>query len=132
MLPFFKKVPLKKISSSEHYISNHILYSIPVFTYIIYLLYYNKLSFIKKLDKNDYIYSCLVVLVGIIGGLVFAELLKNNNASYVIPHVQPLIIVCTLISGYYLFKETINIKQIIGTLMVVGGLLVINWDSHSL
>lgn len=124
--PFFKKVPLKKISSSEFYILNHLIYSIPIFLYVIYMLYGNKFKFMNKLDKKDYIYLILVVFVGLIGGLVFAELLKNNNASYVIPHVQPLIIVSTLITGYYVFNETINYKHIIGTILVIGGLVMIN------
>ena len=129
--PFFKKVPLKKISSVDYYILNHLLYSIPIFAYVLYLVYNNKLIFMKDLNRTDYIYCWLVVFVGIIGGLVFSTLLKKNNASYVIPHVQPLIIISTLIAGYYLFKEDINIKQVIGTLLVIGGLVVINMGSQS-
>lgn len=124
--PFFKKVPLKKITSKEFYILNHIIYSIPIFIYVLFMLYNKEFIFLNKLDKRDFIYLVLVVLVGLIGGLVFAELLKNNNASYVIPHIQPLIIVSTLIVGYYLFNESINWKHILGTFLVVLGLVVIN------
>ena len=90
------------------------------------MIYYNKFDFLDNLDRKDYIFLVLVVVVGLIGGLVFAELLKNNNASYVIPHVQPLIIVSTLFVGYYLFNESINWKHILGTFLVVSGLVVIN------
>ena len=127
--PFFKKVPLKKITSKEFYILSHIIYSIPIFIYILFMIYYNKFNFLDSLDKRDYMFLVLVVIVGLIGGLVFAELLKNNNASYVIPHVQPLIIVSTLFLGYYLFNESINWKHIIGTSLVVLGLLVINYGN---
>ena len=128
--PFFKKVPLKKITSKEFYILSHIIYSIPIFIYILFMIYYNKFDFLDNLDRKDYIFLVLVVVVGLIGGLVFAELLKNNNASYVIPHVQPLIIVSTLFVGYYLFNENINWIHILGTLLVVLGLVVINYGNN--
>ena len=128
--PFFKKVPLKKISSTQFYILNHVLYSIPIFLYIFYISYQNKLNFIYDLNKRDYFYCFLIVLVGLIGGIVFAELLKNNGASYVIPHVQPLIIIATLIVGYFIFKENITFKHTIGVFLVLCGLIFINWADN--
>ena len=124
--PYFKKVPLKKISSSEFYVLNHILYSIPIIIYIIYMIYYNQFGFLKKLDKNDYLHFVLVVLVGIIGGIVFIQLLKQNKANYVIPHVQPLVITFTIISGFLFFNEYMNWKQLSGVTLIICGLLIIN------
>ena len=132
--PFLKKIPLKKITSAEYYILNHVIYSIPIFIYIIYMLYNNNnnanFNFLNKLNKSDYIYSISTVIIGIIGGYTFMLLLKNNNATYVIPHIQPVIIALTLSVGYFIFNEELNYKHLIGICLIVLGLIILNLGNH--
>ena len=125
--PFFKKIPLKKISSVEFYCIEYLFYMIPIIIYFIYLYNKNHLSCFKKIDRKDILYFILIITTGTIGGLTFAQLLKQNNASYVVPSVQPLIIIFTLISGYFIFMEKINRYQILGTLFVIAGIILINF-----
>jgi uncharacterized membrane protein len=133
--PFFKKIPLKKITSAEYYILNHVIYSIPIFIYIIYMIYNNNnnanFNFLNKLDKSDYIYSISTVIVGIIGGYTFMLLLKNNNATYVIPHIQPVIITLTVLVGYFIFNEELNFKHLIGICLIILGLIILNYANHT-
>ena len=124
---YIKKIPLKKMSSIEFYCIEYLFYMIPIIIYFIYLYKKNYLSCFQKLNKKDILYFILIILTGTIGGLTFAQLLKQNNASYVVPSVQPLIITFTLIFGYFIFMEKINIYQILGILMVIGGILLINF-----
>ena len=132
--PFLKKIPLKKITSAEYYILNHVIYSIPIFIYIIYMLYNNNnnanFNFLNKLNKSDYIYSISTVIIGIIGGYTFMLLLKNNNATYVIPHIQPIIIILTILVGYFIFNEELNYKHLIGICLIVLGLIILNLGNH--
>jgi uncharacterized membrane protein len=133
--PFFKKIPLKKITSAEYYILNHVIYSIPIFIYIIYMLYNNNnnnanFNFLYKLDKSDYIYCISTVVVGIIGGYTFMLLLKNNNATYVIPHIQPIIITLTVLVGYFIFNEELNYKHLIGMGLIILGLIILNLGNY--
>jgi len=125
--PFFKKKPLEKLTSLEFYCIEYLFYFIPILFYFLYLYHTTKFNCISKLDKNDIIYFLLVVFTGTIGGITFANLLKQNNASYVIPSVQPLIIVCTLIFGYFIFNESLDMYQIMGSILVICGLLCINY-----
>ena len=125
--PFFKKIPLKKISSIEFYCIEYLFYMVPISIYFIYLYNKNSLQCLKKIDRKDVLYFILIVLTGTIGGLTFAQLLKQNNATYVIPSVQPLIITFSLIFGYFIFMEKINIYQMFGTLFVIGGIILINF-----
>jgi uncharacterized membrane protein len=125
--PFFKKIPLKKISSIEFYCIEYLFYMIPITIYFVYLYNKDHLSCFNKVNKKDIFYFVLIITTGTIGGLSFAQLLKQNNASYVVPSVQPLIIIFTLISGYFIFMEKINIYQILGTLMVIFGIVLINF-----
>jgi uncharacterized membrane protein len=124
--PFFKKKPLQKISSIEFYCIEYLFYLIPISFYFIYLYNKNNLICFSKVDRKDILYFIIVVTTGTIGGITFAELLKKNNATYVIPSVQPLIIAFSLVLGYFLFKEKIDIYQFIGTIFVVLGIILIN------
>ena len=125
--PFFKKKPLQKISSIEFYCIEYLFYLIPISFYFIYLYNKNNLICFSKVDRKDILYFIIVVTTGTIGGITFAELLKKNNATYVIPSVQPLIIAFSLVLGYFLFKEKIDIYQFVGTLLVVLGIILINF-----
>lgn len=125
--PFFKKKPLQKISSIEFYCIEYLFYLIPITCYFIYLYNKNSLICFSKVDRKDILYFILVVTTGTIGGITFAELLKKNNATYVIPSVQPLIIAFSLVLGYFFFKEKIDIYQFVGTLLVVLGIILINF-----
>lgn len=124
--PFFKKKPLQKFSSLEFYCIEYLFYLIPIIAYFAYLYKKTGMKCITQLDKTDIIYFLLVIFTGTIGGITFAQLLKQNNASYVIPSVQPLIIVFTLFTGYFLFKESIDMYQIIGAILIIIGILFIN------
>ena len=125
--PFFKKIPLKSLSSIEFYCIEYLFYLIPITIYFIYLYHKNKLSCFQKLSKKNLLFFILIVTTGTIGGISFAQLLKQNNASYVIPSVQPLIIVFTLLFGYFIFMEKINIYQVLGTILIIFGILLINF-----
>lgn len=130
LLPFFQKVVLKKLNSIEFYAFQNVLSMIPISLYIIYY-FYNKKEGIKNiytLDKRDYFYLFLVVVAGLIGSTTLAQLLKQNDATYVVPNVQPIIIVFTSLIGYFYFQEQIETCHVLGILLIVMGLFTINYS----
>ena len=126
LISFLKKKPLQKFSALEFYCIEYFFYLIPIMLYLIYLYKETKFSFIEKIDKDDMKNFLLIILTGTIGGLVFTYLLKNENVTYVISSILPGEVVLTLIVGYFLFKEHINIYQLFGIFLVLMGIMCIN------
>ena len=127
--PFLKKRSVGDLSSSEYIVFNHCFVSIFILLYFLYLLFNNKCNIISKIKNKQFkelSYGFLAAVVTFISSIVLINLLKRENASYLIPHIQPVVIILTLLFGYFLFNENLNSKQIIGGLLVVSGLFVIN------
>ena len=100
-----------------------------VSTYFIYLIYNGKCNIISKIKNNKFkelFYSFLAAIVTVISSIVLMNLLKRKNASYLIPHIQPVVIILTLFLGYFMFNENLNYKQVFGGFLIVLGLFVIN------
>tara|TARA_B110000114_G_scaffold176007_1_gene206175 strand:- start:274 stop:705 length:432 start_codon:yes stop_codon:yes gene_type:complete len=123
---FLKKKGLQKFSALEFYCIEYFFYLIPIIIYLIYLYKQTNFTFIKKINKEDVNYFLLTIFIGTIGGLVFIHLLKNENVTYLISSILPGEIVLTLILGYFLFKENINIYQLFGIFLVLAGITCIN------
>lgn len=77
---------------------------------------------IKKIDKRSWVF---IVLSGIATGLswlCFYRALKEGPASVVVP-VDKLSILVTVAFGYFVLREKLGKKSVIGLLMIVGGTL---------
>ena len=126
--PFFKKLSAKNLNSEEFMFFNHFLCSIIIILYFIYLLYnkqYN-IKCIKKLTRYELIYSLLGALLTVSSSLILIKLLKENNASFIIPQIQPLVIFLTILVGYIIFKEDLDNYKILGGILIIFGIFVIN------
>ena len=94
------------------------------------MFYSDKLNiyFLNKLSYNE-IYWCLISsIIGIIGSLSFIYLLKNEDVTFIIPNIQPIVLLLTAIFGYLFFKEKIGFFKIIGYFLIIFGFLSINYE----
>tara|TARA_B000000437_G_scaffold194526_1_gene154500 strand:- start:229 stop:540 length:312 start_codon:yes stop_codon:yes gene_type:complete len=91
--------------------------------YLIYLYHTTKFSFLQKIDAHDLKYFLLIIFIGTVGGLVFTQLLKEENVTYVIPSVHSAEIALTAVVGYFIFKENMSNYEILGVIFIVIGLL---------
>jgi len=127
--PFLKKLVSKKFNSSEFMLINHFVISSMMLSYLVYLLYTKEFDFkcIQKLDKKDLGYLILGGITTIIGSLVMITLLSEYDASYIIPHLQPIVIVLTILCGYFIFNEELNKQKILGIILILSGIFAINY-----
>ena len=132
--PFLKKHIGKKMNPEENMMINHIVISIFLWIYFIYLIRNGNISnnCIRKLDKKDI--TCLLgsSISTIIASFLLTYLLTNHDASDIIPNLQPIVILCTIFVGYFVFNETINVYKICGTLTIVFGLFIFNKGKKSI
>ena len=131
IIPFLKKIPLEKITPISFLLFNHVTVGVLLCFYLIYLLYHGKftktvVSQYNNLSTREILFIVIISIIGLITGIAWITLIKNNYVSYVIPHIQPIILMLTLILSYFFFKEPINRYHIGGSFLVVSGLVLIN------
>lgn len=126
--PFFKKTVTKKMKSNEYLIVNHIIISVFILLYFLYLNKYNKcdLNCIKKLSGYDLFLLSLGAITSIGGTIAIIEAVNLEDVSYIIANVQPMVIVMTALLGYLFLQEKINFERSIGMVFIVIGLVILN------
>ena len=127
--PFLRKKILHEFTDEEFYVySNAVMFAL-VIIYSVYLLVKNKCSLSMLKDKINTRNAMICLISGfsaVAGGLILSILLKRNDASSVIPQVQPVVIILTMMIGYFLANEDVNRYKVLGALLIVGGLVVFN------
>ena len=129
--PFLKKIVSKKFKPSEFMLINHFVISSMMMTYLGYLLYKKEFTFtcVKKLDKKDIMYLIIGSITTVVGSLFLIKLLAEHEASYIIPHLQPIVIILTVFLGFLLFKEDVSKNKILGVFLIISGLGLMNYKS---
>ena len=131
--PFIKKSVLKndRITTDEYFIINHFVITVLFIGYFIYL-YKNKKCYpncIARIDRYDGLYILLGAVTSILSARLLLAIIKKNDISFMVAHIQPLVILMTFIIGYFFFTESINIYRIIGGGMVIIGIILLNKKS---
>ena len=98
---------------------------------MLYLLFTNQFQNVisqqfSNLEDNEWNYIIIVSIIGIISGIAWISLVKDNFISYIVPHIQPLIIILTFIISYFIVKEPITNYHLIGAVLIIFGLILIN------
>ena len=128
--PFFKKKILNKkvLNVDEYFMVNHFIVTGLLLVYFVILIK-NKQCSIEcwsRLDRYDIMYILLGSFTSIIGARLLISLIKKKDITYLMVHLQPIVIAITFIEGYVFFKEKITLNKIMGILFILTGLIFIN------
>ena len=85
-----------------------------------------KIMSISNLSSKELSYILLGGLTTCISSIALIWLLKFNEATYILPQLQPLVLVLTVVIGTCLFGESINGTKILGLLLVIFGVYILN------
>jgi len=127
--PLLRKQILKEFTDEEFYIIYNIALIVFIIIYAVYLLKTNKcsLDFFKKKVTPKYAVICsFSAFFALMGSVILTILLKRNDATFIIPQVQPVVILLTMVFGFLLAKENVTMNKIIGAAFIILGLIIIN------
>ena len=126
--PFFKKKMLSKLNTDEYFVINHIIITSLMAVYFIYLFRKKRCSpnCLKSLNRYDFLYILLGSITSILGARLMVSLIKYKEITYLITHIQPLVIALTFIIGYMFFSESITLYKIFGISFIILGLIFMN------
>jgi uncharacterized membrane protein len=126
--PFLKKTVMKKMTAGEYFVINHFVITIFVLFYFFYLFNNGKcdIKCLMNLDKKEVTYLILASLTTILATIILLYLINLKDVSYIIAHVQPVVIALTVVVGYMFFSEHITRLKIFGISLVILGLIIMN------
>lgn len=87
------------------------------------LLFFDKMIFLLKSLFDPYIFSSF--FSAFLASLAWMAALKEFELSKAYPFMS-LSFVCVLILSYWLFKETLSTQKIIGSILILLGIIIIS------
>ncbi len=128
--PFFKKKASKGLGSNEYLLINHLIITLLIILYAIYLFSYNKcdMNCVRSLDKGRATWAVFAGVTSVIGAIVLIKLVQRDEITFIIPNVQPLVILIGALIGYYIFNESMRSYKVLGIFLVILGAIFINID----
>ena len=130
--PLLHKYLIKDLTSEEMILFMHFAYSIMFFIYFYIIFFFNKKKYHKFLEKWDKTTSktfgimIFIATIGILSGIAYYYLLKKYHVSYLLPNIEAVANILTVILAYLILKEKFTYKRVLGVIIVVIGLSFIN------
>lgn len=130
--PFFKKKAIGDLNSYQYLFINSMIVSLFIVLLFLHRVFTGKdtVSFItNQINKNQLLWMLSGGIITFTTSLLLIILIKEHNVSHIIPHIQPLVIVLTILMGFFLFNEDIEKNQVLGIILIIMGLIVINYKN---
>ena len=127
--PFLRKVLLKKLSSFDFYIVTQMIVMLYLFITLGVMKANNietNISSIFNLSNREKLIFLLAAGATFFSSIALINLLKYNEATQIMPQLQPLVIILTIIIGMCLFGEKVNNMEKLGILFIVIGVILVN------
>jgi len=127
--PFLKRNIAQTLSSVDLFINTQII--ILIYGLItLFILKCCKYDFdllsIKKLDKNQTLILLACALTTYLSSITLIWLLKNYEATQIIPQIQPIVMVLTILAGIFIFAEKVTNSELFGLTFIIAGVYIIN------
>ena len=128
--PFSKKAASQNLNPHEYFMINHLIITLLVIVYGIYIVYNNKcdINCLKKMSNKQVFWGIFSAIIGMIGSLALIMVIQMDEITFIIPNIQPLVILIGALVGYFIFKESMRTFKIIGIILIICGAFCINYD----
>ena len=131
LTPFLRKIVLKKANSIDFFmVTQFIVLLYIVLTFIVLKIRspsnYNFKS-ILNLNKKEISVLFLAALATYFSSIALIWLLKYNEATQIMPQLQPIVIILTILAGVFIFKEKVSFMESVGVGFIVLGVIILNY-----
>ena len=125
----FKKHLLNDLNNTEFFILYMAVSVVGTFINYIYQTQFRneKVNLLKKITENKKIFwfILVIVLLKFFTSYARASYLRNNALSKYGPIHKSLLIICMLIFGVIFFKEKLTTTNILGVMLIIGGIYLL-------
>lgn len=128
--PFAKKQASKNLKPNEYFFINQLIIISLAILYFIYLSFNNQcdINCIKKMNNKEILWSVFAGIIGIIGSIALITIIQLDEISFIMPNIQPIVILIGAALGYYIFNESMGLFKIIGIILIIIGAFCVNYD----
>ena len=85
----------------------------------------------KKLPLNLYGLIIFAVMLAFTSFFSIMHLIKKLDITYFLSIIRGLSLILALLVGFFLFKENLNPQRILGTVLIVLGIIVIRYSDYN-
>ena len=127
--PFLKRSLGKNLTSVDIFINTQIIiltYGILTLMILKYLKYDFDMLSIKNLDKNQMLTLLASSLTTYMSSITLIWLVKHYEVTQIIPQIQPIVMVLTILSGIFIFSEKVTKTELLGLSLIISGVYIIN------
>jgi len=122
---FIKKKLLFTCSYEELIILEYLFIMVPLGCFILYTyVTKTKINIVKHFHFNTIIFLILTTIAGLSGAYLNFYLIKHFPISKITPILNPLIIIFSVLLGFFLFNEKITKQEILGIIIIVVGIIL--------
>jgi len=123
-----KKKLLVTCSYDELIILEYLIIGFAIVCYVFYkYITKQKLNIVKHLHTRTIMFLLLTVTAALSGSYLNYYLINNFPISKITPILNPLIIIFTVLLGFFLFNEKITNQEIAGILIIIGGIMLLTY-----
>ena len=133
MTPFMKRHAIGDLTSSEYFVVNFILTATLAAMYWAYLVHgkYAAVNVFRQMKGVQICYAVAAALLSVIGAIGLIYLVKHYEVSHILPQIQPMVLVLTVMVGFCMFGERLTCMKAVGVGLVVAGVWLINRAKRS-
>ena len=131
LTPFLRKIVLKKATSLDFFMCTQLIVLLYILLTFIVLKIRNPSDYnfksILDLNKKEISILFLGALATYFSSIALIWLLKYNEATQIMPQLQPIVIILTILAGVFIFKEKVSFMESVGVGFIVLGVIILNY-----
>lgn len=131
LTPFLRKIVLKKATSLDFFMCTQLIVLLYILLTFIVLKIRNPSDYnfksILDLNKKEISILFLGALATYFSSIALIWLLKYNEATQIMPQLQPIVIVLTILAGIFIFKEKVSLMECVGVGFIILGVIILNY-----